>query len=148
MKRMQIRLPDRLYAQAQRIARKQGISLAEDVPDLIAIYQFGSAGTAAMRAESDVDLAFLAGRAADPVATWDLAQTLARTLGRDVDLIDLRRASTVMRAQIVSTGTRMLCHDAARCDAFEAYVLSDYARLNEERRGILDDVRARGRIHA
>jgi hypothetical protein len=31
--------------------------------------------------------------------------------------------------------------------AFEAFALSAYARLNEERREILNDVRARGRVH-
>lgn len=136
------------HARDLSLASKITETIGAQVPDLIAIYQFGSAGTPAMRTESDVDLAFLADMAMDPVATWDLAQRIARDIGRDVDLIDLRRASTVMAAQIVTTATRLLCNDEARCDAFEAYALSDYARLNEERRDILNDIRTRGRIHA
>lgn len=64
-----------------------------------------------------------------------------------MDLVDLREGSTVMTAQIVSEGRRLLWRDEARCAAFEAHALSDYARLNEERRGILADIRARGRVH-
>lgn len=102
----------------------------------------------AARPDSDVDLAFLASQPCDPVVAWDVGQELARTLGRDVDLVDLRRASTVMAAQVVTTGERIWCGDQGQCDAFEAYTLADYARLNEERRGILDDIRLRGRVYA
>ncbi len=118
------------------------------LPDLIAVYQFGSAGTPAMRPDSDLDLAVLNAHPEDPVAVWELAQRIAEVVGRDVDLVDLRRASTVMAAHVVSEGQRLLCTDAEQRAAFEAYTLSDYARLNEERRGILEDIRKRGRIHA
>ena len=33
-------------------------------------------------------------------------------------------------------------------ERFEDFVFASYARLNEERRGILEDIRRRGRIHA
>lgn len=121
--------------------------LREAVPGLLAIYRFGSAGTKYQRSDSDVDLAFLADRARDVVATWDIAQDIAAELGRDVDLIDLRNASTVMAANIVTGGTRLLCVDADKCAEFEAHTLADYARLNEERRGILQDIEQRGGVH-
>jgi len=58
-------------------------------------------------------------------------------LGRDVDLIDLRRTSTVMRLQALSRGCRRCCCDRVAVDTFERYTYSDYARLQEERAGTL-----------
>jgi len=105
--------------------------------DLVAVWLFGSAARDEMRADSDVDLAFLARRRLDPVAVFDAAQDLAIALGRDVDLVDLAQAPTVLRAQVVGRGRRLFASDATAADSFEMYTLSDYARLNEERREVL-----------
>jgi len=121
--------------------------LRETVPDLVAVYLFGSAA-GAMTAESDVDLAVLAARPLDSVARFDLQEGLALELRRDVDLVDLCAASTVMRAQVVSTGRVVLDLDPTARAFFEAHTLSAYALLNEERAGILEDIAARGRVHA
>lgn len=123
-------------------------TLREALPQARGIYLFGSAATRQLRADSDLDLAVLCPQRQDPVALWDLAQRLASLAGRDVDLIDLRSVSTVMAARIVTEGQRLLTVDKTACDAFEAHALSDYARLNEERRGILEDIQRRGRVHA
>lgn len=122
--------------------------LCSAFPELLAIYRFGSAGTEYERPDSDVDFAFLARRAEDAVLVWDTAQQVAIELGCDVDLIDLRQASTVVAANIVAFGARLYCTDADECAEFEAHTLADYARLNEERCGILQDIQARGRVHA
>ena len=121
--------------------------LREAIPGLIAAYRFGSAGTEHARAGSDVDLAFLSDREQTPLDVWDLAQRVAMVLGRDVDLVDLARASTVMAAQVIAKGRLLVETDTARREMFEAHALSDYARLNEERREILEDIRRRGSIH-
>ena len=60
--------------------------------------------------------------------------------GRDVDLVDLRQASTVLRVQILRDARMLLDADAAERARFEATALSAYARLNEERKQILADV--------
>ncbi|CAN5730634.1 hypothetical protein BH20ACT11_BH20ACT11_16830 [soil metagenome] len=78
---------------------------------------------------------------------WCAAQELASRAGRDVDVVDLARASTVMRAQVVHEGERLYCADGTACDTFEDYVYSSYARLNEERREILRDILSRGRVY-
>jgi uncharacterized protein len=117
------------------------------LPNLIVLYQFGSRAKGDIRQDSDVDLAVLTG---DPLPTWrrfELAQELAVRLHCDVDLVDLRAASTVMRMQVISTGE---CLDAPNGPArreFEMYAYSHYARLNEERREILNRVRASGVIY-
>lgn len=121
--------------------------LKRELPSLVAVYAFGSAGTVAERADSDLDLAFLTHEAVDPVRVFDLAGRLSTVMGRDVDLVDLSRSSTVMRAQVVSSGVCILDGDRIARQHFEIYAYSSYARLNEERSGILADIRSRGAIH-
>ncbi|CUS38498.1 hypothetical protein [Candidatus Nitrospira nitrificans] len=65
-----------------------------------------------------------------------------------MDLLDLRSASTVMRMQVISTGECLAAPNEAARREFEMYVYSDYARLNEERREILNHVRTRGSVYA
>lgn len=122
--------------------------MKETVPGLIAVYRFGSQAQGAARPDSDVDLAVLAQPALSPATRLGLREDLSLLLRRDVDLIDLRQASTVLRMQVVSTGECLFNADDTRREQFETMVYSSYARLNEERRGILDDIRARGRVYA
>lgn len=116
------------------------------VPDVEAIYLFGSRATGEAGPASDADLAVLAAAPLDEVARWNLASRLAGILRLEVDLVDLRRCSAVMRVQVLGRGRLLLDLAPAVRAGFEAFALSDYARLNEERRGILADVKARGSI--
>jgi uncharacterized protein len=117
------------------------------VPSTIAVYVFGSFATGTATTDSDVDVAVLAAAPLAADARWQLAQTLAIALRRDVDLVDLRQASTVLRVQVLGAGILLLETDRARRQEFEAVALGAYARLNEERRGIIDDIRARGSVY-
>src|SRR5262245_34139697 len=121
--------------------------LKESLPDLIAVYVFGSRASRQPHSRSDVDVAFLSRSPLDPVARWQLQEQIAAVLGIQVDLVDLRRASTVLRKEVVATGE--LVWDGAPLERarFEMCVLSSYARLNEERAGILEDIRRRGTIY-
>ncbi|BBO80287.1 type VII toxin-antitoxin system MntA family adenylyltransferase antitoxin [Desulfosarcina ovata] len=121
--------------------------ICSTVHSCVAIYRFGSWGTAAQRKGSDIDIAVLAASPLDPVGRWDLAQKLASIAGRDVDLVDLLRASTVLRMQVVAYGERLHCVDAEAAERFEDNVFSSYAKLNEERRLILEDVNRRGSVY-
>lgn len=67
--------------------------------------------------------------------------------GRDVDLVDIICRSTVMPAQIIATENVVFCRDTYRCEDFAATTFSRYAHLNEDRRGILEDIQARGSTH-
>ncbi len=122
--------------------------ILRSVPDTKAIYLFGSWGSPAQREDSDIDLAILPAAPLDNVACWNLTQELAGSLKRDVDLIDLLSASTVMRSQVIENGERIYCGDRPGAEAFESLVFSDYVRLNEERADILRAVRERGSVHA
>ena len=102
-----------------------------------AVYVFGSTATGRERPESDLDLAVLP---MDPVSASQLLEVrfqLAEALGRDVDLIDLARSSTVLRKEVLAGGRLLFETASARREEFEMYALSDYARLNEERAPVL-----------
>lgn len=125
---------DAQHLLAQLIGR-----LRQHIPNLVAVYGFGSFGTPAQRADSDIDLGLQPNAPLNPVDLFDLAGQLATLAHRDVDLVDLLACSTVMRAQIIATGRLLYCSDRGRCDAFAATAFSRYAHLNEARRGILRD---------
>ena len=122
--------------------------LRDRIPGLIAVYRFGSTAGGEPHSGSDVDLAILAAEPMDPVRRFQVQEDLARLVRRDVDLIDLRRASTVMRMQVIGPGRLLGSFDDAAQGAFEDQAYSAYARLNEERREILEQVAREGRVHA
>ncbi len=122
--------------------------LRENIPGLVALYQFGSAVAGGERPDSDIDLAFLAEEALDPVRRFTLASQAARMLGREVDLVELRRADPVLLAQVIGGGRLLDCANPGQVAAFETTALARYCALNEERRELLADIQARGRIYA
>jgi len=118
------------------------------VPDLVAVYRFGSTTTSeAVRPESDVDLAVLAPTRLDAQVRFELQDRLASVYRRPVDLVDLRATSTVMAMQVVGAGTVLCETDPGERARFEDLTFSLYARLNEERRGILDRVAREGAVY-
>jgi predicted nucleotidyltransferase len=114
--------------------------IREFVPETVAVYRFGSTVAARTHRESDIDLAVLAKAALDPTLRFDVQRQLASRLQRDVDLVDLQRATTVMRIQIVARGTLLAASDPQEKDRFEMLAYSAYARLNEERAPVLERV--------
>ncbi|MGB3543779.1 type VII toxin-antitoxin system MntA family adenylyltransferase antitoxin [Rubrivirga sp.] len=121
--------------------------LLDALPDLEAVYVFGSRATGDARPDSDLDIAVLAPAPLDPVERFYVQERLAGHLGLDVDLVDLRSASTVMRAEVLRTGAVVLDRDPTTRAFWEVTAMSAYALLNEERRGILEDVKRRGRVY-
>lgn len=69
-----------------------------------------------------------------------LAQQLADILNTDVDLVDLRAASTILRFEIIGKGKRIFCQDETICDLFEITVFSMYQRFQEERKAIVEEI--------
>ena len=116
-----------------------------------AIYLFGSYDTDKAWPNSDVDIALLfppdeAKRAGD--MTFGKARmALEQLLGKDVDLINLRRVSTVFQKEIIMAEQRIFCADAYAADEFEMLVISYYQKLNEERADILAEGLRSGRFY-
>tara|TARA_R100000900_G_scaffold66106_1_gene52860 strand:- start:152488 stop:152898 length:411 start_codon:yes stop_codon:yes gene_type:complete len=127
--------PDRIVA-----------NLRQQLPELLAVYAFGSqvAGTAGP--DSDLDLAVLIPGMVDPLRLWELAGELSEQVNCPVDLVDLRAASTVMQYQIITGGERWWARDA-QAGIYEAFILSEKTALDEARAGLLVDIHARGSVH-
>lgn len=121
--------------------------LREALPDLLALYRFGSTATGTQVRESDLDLAVLPSVPLDTVRRWDLQEQLAISLHVPVDLVDLLSASTVMRMQVLQSSILLFESDRAAREGFETAVYSSYARLNEERREILEQVKREGSVY-
>jgi predicted nucleotidyltransferase len=113
--------------------------LKREIPSLQGIYLFGTFGTEFQREDSDIDLAVLGAQMPESVELWNVAQDIARTIHCDVDLIDLKQASTVMRFQIITEGKRIFAANKEVCDRFELQALSRYYHFNEARKELVAD---------
>ncbi len=83
--------------------------------NVMAVYLFGSAVTGQTYPESGIDMAVLADSPIEPEYLGKLTQNMVAMLGMEVDLIDLRQVSTVIRIQIIQGGKRLYCRDPAAC---------------------------------
>ncbi|MGB3850498.1 MAG: nucleotidyltransferase domain-containing protein [Tunicatimonas sp.] len=121
--------------------------LQRALPSLRAVYLFGSVVTEHFTEDSDIDIAVLTSEPMDALLRWKLIQQLAVLLNRDVDLIDLSSASTVMQFQVVSTGERVFTHDLVSIEWWELKIYQLYLTLNDDRKPILEAIQQTGRIY-
>lgn len=117
------------------------------VEGLVAVYLYGSRADGTWRASSDVDLGVLAAAPLESRHVAELQLDLGVTLNTPTQLVDLRAAPTVLAMQIITKGTPIVDRDSARRERFEDLVYCKYARLNEERRAILEDITTRGVVY-
>ncbi|WP_407311819.1 type VII toxin-antitoxin system MntA family adenylyltransferase antitoxin [Pseudomonas sp. nanlin1] len=115
-------------------------------PNLMAVYLFGSHAQGHAGPQSDLDLAVLLDGQATALQLWPVAGELADLAGREVDLLDLRAASTVMQYQVLTHGQRLWAKDA-RVGIFEAFILGEKTRLDEARAGLLSDIAKDGHVY-
>lgn len=121
--------------------------LTAEIPEALAIYAFGSRVQATAHLESDLDLAVLTAGYVQPLKLWHLANDLAAQFNYEVDLLDLRAATTVMQYQVITTG-QLLWGEALAVGLFECFILSEKTALNEARAGILADIATTGKVYA
>ncbi|MFQ3597852.1 MAG: nucleotidyltransferase domain-containing protein [Chloroherpetonaceae bacterium] len=114
---------------------------------VLGIYLYGSRADGTVKTNSDWDIGLLVETPTDPVQRWEAAQTLAVKLNADVDLVDLRQCSTVMRFEIAGKGTRIYTTNRLACETFEYQSLSIYQRFQEERKPIMEEIFKRGKIY-
>ncbi len=120
--------------------------LRHALPQVLAIYAFGSRIQGTARADSDLDLAVLVAGYAEPLQLWTLASELAERLGCEVDLLDLRAATTVMQYQVLTQGQRLWASEPA-AGLFECFVLGEKIRLDAGRAALLADIAQNGRVY-
>lgn len=121
-------------------------TLQAGLPNLLAIYAFGSRIQGNAQIDSDLDLAVLVAGYAEPLVLWALAGDLADVAGCPVDLLDLRAAATVMQYQIITTGQRWWVLDV-QAALFETVILSEKTELDTARAGLLSDIQKRGKVY-
>ena len=123
--------------------------LKSRLPNLMAIYAFGSRVSGDANANSDWDLAVLVAGYVEPGVLWELSGALADVSGTDIDLIDLRAASTVMQYQVLTLGERwwLGAESATHVGVWEAAMLSEMTELNSARAGLMADIAASGVIY-
>lgn len=109
---------------------------------------FGSYAKNTTHKDSDMDVAFYSQDSSH--STYELfllAQELADLLKKEVDLVNLRTASTVFQAQIYTTGNVIYSKDHTLLKYQQMTALSMYAKLNEERENILKKIAESGSIY-
>ena len=125
--------------------------ILQKLPNALAIYVFGSRTSGNSSNDSDLDLAVLVAGYADVVGLWNLSTEIASSINCDVDLLDMRAASTVMQHQILSTGIRVWQSDeqgvALDVGLYECAMLSEMTNLNEARAGLIADIKSSGKIY-
>ncbi|EJI84664.1 DNA polymerase subunit beta [Alishewanella aestuarii B11] len=120
--------------------------LQQRLPNLMAVYAFGSQVTGTADKNSDLDLAVLVAGYADVIELWDISSDLAELANCEVDLLDFRAATTVMQYQILTTGKCLYAIDSS-VGIYEAMVLSQMTALNEARAGLVQDIREQGAVY-
>lgn len=111
------------------------------------VYLFGSASRGELREDSDIDIAFLTDENIDEYKCFMKAQEIANIFKRDVDLIDIKKASTVFKVQIIGNGKVVFCMDDVKRAYFEIRSFKEYALLNEERVEILKNIEESGSVY-
>ena len=114
-----------------------------DLPQIQAIYLYGSTASGQEHERSDVDLGVLLphleARKIGSLVLSDTRFALEELTGREVDLVNLRHAPIVLQKEVIAGGIRIYTQDGSAVDEYEMLVLSFYGKLNEERAGILDE---------
>lgn len=103
-------------------------------PEVFGIWLFGSLVRGTARADSDIDLAIAAATPLDPVRVFDLGLELGSIASRDVDLVDLRRSSLLLRHVVLTEGRLLHAADPAACMAFAADTAALWCSLQDEQR--------------
>ncbi len=128
---------DRLFADIKRVV----LSL---LPDVWAIYVYGSVARGDDFPGSDVDVAVLLppGEQIDDILS--LMNQLALKAKREVDVVDLRQVGDILRRDVLADGVTVHLGRPAEVLAWEAQAMSRYAQHRESISGILDDFRHSG----
>ena len=121
-------------------------ALRDARPDALGIWAFGSQISGHGGPDSDLDLAILVPGYASRMELFALSNNLAEIAGREVDLVDLRAATTVMQYQII-TGGALWWHEGSAARLYETFILSEKLELDRARAPLIADIQKRGRVY-
>ncbi|SHF74135.1 Predicted nucleotidyltransferase [Mariniphaga anaerophila] len=104
--------------------------LRERFDNLSGLYVFGSYATDLHTSQSDLELAFLSPDKISVADRRDMQKALATLIDINIDLIDLKEASVVLRAEILKAGKQIYSGNSYECDKFEMVTYSMYADIS------------------
>jgi predicted nucleotidyltransferase len=119
-------------------------SLLREFPDAWALYVYGSFARREEWPDSDLDLAVLLPPEQGIVDILSVTARLSQDVGRNIDLVDLRRVGDALRHEVLADGKTLFASSPGRVLAWEATAMSRYARHREEIRTILEQFRRTG----
>ncbi len=128
---------------------QQGIvkTISDRLPLTTAIYLYGSVVTEMFRADSDVDIAVLI---LEPLTVDDVIyfkNNLGLLLRRDIDLLDMRRASVEMAFSVLRSSIQIFSADLLLVGLYETALMSMWSDLQIDRREIVEDIAKRGHVY-
>ncbi|MBI4549292.1 MAG: nucleotidyltransferase domain-containing protein [Ignavibacteriae bacterium] len=108
------------------------------VPNVVAVFLFGSVESGRQRKESDVDIAVLFKTAVtcDHLNLIGMQQELSDLVSRDVDLVCLNNAPVILRMQVLKKGKKLLDRNARETNTFIRRTSFEYDDLKRMRRPI------------
>lgn len=112
-------------------------AVREVLPRARAAWLFGSATQGRFHSGSDLDIAVDTVETLSAMQRWEAGEQLARQFGRDVDLLDFRHLSTVMQAQVLSTGTLLFSVEPTETADYCAFVFSEYQNIQSWRQPMM-----------
>ena len=115
-------------------------------PDFIIL--FGSYASGDIHINSDLDIAFYKQNCKySSNDLFLLSLELEKLVNIPVDLVNLSTASTVFRAEIFANGNVLSFKDEDILDEYHMNAFSMYARLNEERAEIFEEIMRSGTVY-
>jgi predicted nucleotidyltransferase len=103
------------------------------------VYIFGSYAKKENTENSDVDIAFYSKDEYDSFDIFLLAQQISSEIKKEVDLVQLKKSSTVFQKEVIENGVYIYEKSSTQREKFELLVYKKYFKLNEERKEIIDN---------
>jgi|ASRP01.1.fsa_nt_gi predicted nucleotidyltransferase len=103
------------------------------------VYIFGSYAKKENTKDSDIDIAFYSENEYDSFEIFLLAQEISAKIKKEVDLVQLKKSSTVFQKEVVENGIYIYEKSSTEREKFELLVYKKYFKLNEERKEIIDN---------
>jgi predicted nucleotidyltransferase len=100
------------------------------------LWLYGSEAQGTAKPDSDVDLAALFRRRAEPLDVFDARTDLEEILHREVDLVDLDQTSPILGMQVLQHGRLLVDHDPGRRYAAFGRILGLYEDVKIIRREV------------
>jgi predicted nucleotidyltransferase len=128
----------------QRLLDTARNALLSAFPNAWAIYVYGSFARGDHSPKSDIDLALLLPPDEKIDELLSIISDVSTRVHREVDLVDLRKVSDVLRREILAEGRILHVSQPDRVLEWEGTAISRYQRYREEVSDLLKDFQSTG----